>query len=242
MDRRRARRPANRGPPWRVRTRISKEAIRGRLAVVARAREDLGHPGGAVREFDRHPGADAGRIARGAAEPDARGSCLPGYAAVAEGEGRVVVAASTMKSGPSVLVEVEDGEGLGVAGHDQAALGRGHGREMPAAVAAQELAQAAVEAPDRWGWARRSSARRRCRRGRRRRSPRRPGPGRARSARCAAAARSGRCRRAGSGRRRFGAPSPRSAGPRRASPRRGSRRAWPARRSRCAGSASGPRG
>jgi hypothetical protein len=55
----------------------------------------------------------------------------------------------TRKSGQPSLVEVDHRERLGVAGHDEARSRPGHRREMPAAVAAQQLAQAAVEAPDR---------------------------------------------------------------------------------------------
>ena len=47
------------------------------------------------------------------------------------------------------MVEIEHRERLGVAGHDQAALGRRHRREMTVPVAAQQLAEAAVEAADR---------------------------------------------------------------------------------------------
>ena len=48
---------------------------------------------------------------------------------------------------PAVVVQIDDGEGLGVAGDHEAALGGGDRREMPAAVAAKQLAQAAVKPP-----------------------------------------------------------------------------------------------
>jgi hypothetical protein len=55
----------------------------------------------------------------------------------------------TRKSGPAVLGDVEDREGLGVARHDEAALGGRDRGEVPAAVAAQQLAEAPVEAANR---------------------------------------------------------------------------------------------
>src|SRR6478736_2565757 len=72
---------------------------------------------------------------------------MAGDAGIAEGEGRGVVAGDE-EVGPAVAIEVERGECLGVTRHNKAALVETHGGEVTVTIAAQQLAQSAVEAAD----------------------------------------------------------------------------------------------
>ena len=61
-----------------------------------------------------------------------------------------VVVPGYEKIGPTVLVEIEKGQGFGVSLDDETVFRRGHGGEMPVPVTAQQLTHTAVKASNRF--------------------------------------------------------------------------------------------
>ena len=136
--------------PWRgrgrIRVQVSEEARRRGLGEISGARVDLRGPHSASGKLQGDAGPHAGWVARRAPQADSD-RVAAGRAVVAKGQrGGVVARANEVR--PAVQVQVDHRERLRVAGHDHAARVGPDGGEPTAAVAAQQLAQAAVEPAD----------------------------------------------------------------------------------------------
>src|ERR1035437_1114223 len=141
-----ARRPANADLLWRIALQPPEEAGRGGLAEITGAGIDFAGPRGAVGQFQGDARSNGGGVARGSAQLDSK-RMVSNYALVEEGKaGRVVSRHDKIR--PAILIEIHHGQRLGIAGNDQTAFeGRNTGK-MSLAIAAQQLAEAAVETTD----------------------------------------------------------------------------------------------